>query len=41
MKNGRAKISKREWYKLGGLTNSKLFRKANKAGVWSYYILID
>lgn len=37
MKNGTLKISKREWYDLGGFANSRLFRKADKRGVWSYY----
>jgi len=38
MRNRVKKISKREWYHLGGLARSGLFRKANSRGVWSYYI---
>lgn len=33
------KISKREWYRLGGFANSRLYRKANKLGAWSYYYI--
>ena len=32
------RITKREWYALGGLANSKLFRKADKRGHWRYYM---
>jgi hypothetical protein len=39
MRNGSWKISKREWYDLGGFANSNLYRKADKRGVWQYYRL--
>lgn len=35
------RITKREWYALGGLANTKLFRKADKRGAWRYYMLTD
>lgn len=35
------RITKREWYKLGGFSNSKLYRKADKRGVWRYYMILD
>ncbi len=31
------KISKKEYYALGGMANSDLYRKANKRGVWAHY----
>lgn len=34
---GVMRITKREWYALGGFTNSALFRKADKYGHWYYY----
>lgn len=33
---GSTKITKKEFYKLGGLANPKLFRKSAN-GVWSYW----
>jgi hypothetical protein len=41
MRNHYRRITKREWYDLGGFANSKLFRKANARGVWSYYQIAD
>ena len=41
MKRGWLKLSKRVWYAYGGFANPKLFRKADKHGVWSYYCLCD
>lgn len=35
------RITKREWYALGGLANSKLFRKQSRGGAWRYYRLLD
>jgi hypothetical protein len=32
------KISRAEWYRLGGFRNSRLFRKADRRGVWRYYL---
>ena len=37
----RKRISKAEWYELGGFANPKLFRLADKRGVWRYYIRLD
>ena len=34
----RQRITKQEWYSLGGLANPKLFRRQNKRGYWEYYI---
>lgn len=33
-----ARITKAEWYRLGGFANTRLFRKANKNGSWRYYM---
>lgn len=33
---GATKITKKEFYKLGGLANPKLFRKESN-GVWTYW----
>ena len=38
MITGRTRITKREWYALGGFANSKLFRKQVR-GAWHYYKL--
>lgn len=32
-------ISKKTYYALGGMANSKLYRKANKRGVWAYFMV--
>lgn len=37
MRSGVEKISKREFYALGGFSNPSLFRKADKYGRWQYY----
>ena len=37
MRNGSAKISKAEFYRLGGFKNSALYRKADKRGTWRHY----
>jgi hypothetical protein len=31
------RITKREWYDLGGFANSDLFRKQSRGGAWRYY----
>lgn len=31
------RITKKEWYVLGGFTNSDLFRKQSRGGAWRYY----
>ncbi len=31
------RITKVEWYSLGGFTNSDLFRKQSRGGAWRYY----
>ena len=35
------RITKREWYELGGFANSKRFRKQSRGGAWRYYRLLD
>lgn len=35
------RITKAEWYELGGFANSKLFRKQSRGGAWRYYRLLD
>jgi hypothetical protein len=32
------RVSKEQWYRLGGFRNSQLFRKADSRGAWRYYI---
>lgn len=31
------RLSKAEWYELGGFANSALFRKQSKGGAWHYF----
>lgn len=40
-KERKERITKAEWYKLGGFANSKLFRKQSRGGAWRYYRLLD
>jgi len=40
-KRGWLKLSKRDWYAQGGFANPKLFRRADKRGVWSYWKYLD
>lgn len=40
MKNGRLKLSKREWYARGGFENSRLYRKHN-GRCWTYWLIVD
>jgi hypothetical protein len=35
------RVTKQEWYDAGGFANSNCFRKADKRGVWQYFILED
>lgn len=35
------RVTKAEWYAARGFANSKCYRKADKRGVWRYYILQD
>lgn len=37
----RREITKREFYRMGGLRNSKLFRKQPRDGRWRYFMLLD
>lgn len=37
MRVGTLRISKRNFYALGGFSNPRLFRKADKRGAWNYY----
>lgn len=33
----KVRLTKREWYALGGLAEPGLFRKQSKGGAWRYY----
>jgi len=35
------RITKVEWYNLGGFANSRLFRLQSKGGAWRYYTTLD
>ncbi len=35
------RITKREFYAKGEFANSKLYRQADKRGVWRYYMTAD
>lgn len=35
------RITKKEWYRLGGFANSNLFRKQSRGGAWRYYRVLD
>lgn len=35
------RITKKEWYDLGGFANSALFRQQSRGGAWRYYINLD
>lgn len=35
------RITKAEWYDLGGFANSALFRLQSRGGAWRYYINLD
>jgi hypothetical protein len=35
------RITKVEWYNLGGFANPNLFRKQSRGGAWRYYIALD
>lgn len=37
---GKMRVSKGEWYRLGGFANPRLFRKHNGRN-WIYWMLID
>lgn len=37
MSLGSARISKREWYRLGGFANPNLWRRQQKGRGWQYY----
>lgn len=41
MKSRKERITRREYEALGGMANSKLFRKALKTGVWTYWQILD
>jgi hypothetical protein len=32
------RISKKQWYRLGGFTNTDLYRKADKLGRWMHFM---
>lgn len=35
------RITKREFYALGGFSNSQLFRLQSRGGAWRYYRKVD
>lgn len=35
------RITKVEWYNLGGFANSDLFRRQSRGGAWRYYRTLD
>jgi len=35
------RITKNEWYALGGFANRNLFRKQSRGGAWRYYRALD
>lgn len=35
------RITKREWYGLGGFANPALFRQQSRGGAWRYYVSLD
>lgn len=35
------RITKKEFYELGGFANSDLFRKQSRGGAWRYYRTLD
>ncbi len=35
---GHLRITRREFYALGGFSHSRLFRKATKTGAWMYFM---
>lgn len=35
------RITKKEFYDLGGFANSKLFRQQTRGGAWRYYVNLD
>jgi hypothetical protein len=35
------RISKKEYERLGGMKNSRLYRKADSRGRWRYYLASD
>lgn len=35
---GRTRITKREFYDMGGFSNPRLFRRQRKSGAWQYYM---
>lgn len=35
------RITKKEWYALGGFANRDLFRKQSRGGAWRYYRVLD
>ena len=36
----KVRITRAEYYRLGGMANSSLFRKADSRGVWQYFRLV-
>jgi hypothetical protein len=35
------RITKVEFYRLGGFSNSKLFRQQSRGGAWRYYVNLE
>jgi hypothetical protein len=36
-KERKERLTKREWYELGGFANPDLFRRQKKGGAWQYF----
>ena len=41
MNTPKVKITKDQFYRYGGLSNPKLFRKARKSGGYDHYQIVD
>lgn len=41
MRAGVLRVTKREWYDMGGFANPALFRKADSRGYWRYFVDTD
>lgn len=38
---GSKRVTRKEWYAAGGFANSACWRRADKRGVWQYFIRQD
>lgn len=35
------RVTRREWYDLGGFANSRCWRRARRNGVWQYFVNLE